>query len=442
MISRIIQFVTTDIWKIQLKNLSLIKVFFIKYFRVLVLAIWGFGKDECPRRASALTYYSILNTVPLIAVAFGIAKGFGLGKLIEKQIIEMAGRGNWQEEMTEQILTFSNSLLEHTKGGVIAGIGVILLFWTVISILGKIEESFNAIWEIKKSRSPVRKFSDYLSVMVLTPILFIISSSLTVLFSSQIKLIVQKMAFVGTFSFSILFLLKFLPYVSMCFLFTMLYIVMPNTKIPFRSGLLAGISAAVIYQVVQWLYVIFQVGVAKYGAIYGSLVALPLLLIWIQLSWMIVLFGAEIAFAYENTETYGFNPDYSKLSISSRKILVLRIFHLLVKRFAQGEKPLSANQIAQTLEIPVRFVRRLLHELMSVGLVVETTKGSNHETGFQPGRTIEDITVKSALDMYERIGSGDLPPASSGEAEKISVFLKNISDEIEKSPKNVTLKEI
>jgi membrane protein len=418
------------------------KVFFIKYFRILVLAIWGFGKDECLRRASALTYYSMLNTVPLIAVAFGIAKGFGLGKLIEKQIIQMAGKGNWQGEITDQILTFSRNLLEHTKGGVIAGVGIILLFWTVISILGKIEESFNAIWEITRSRSLVRKFSDYLSVIVLTPILFIISSSLTVLFSSQIKLIVQKIAFLGTFSLLILSLLKLLPYVSICLLFIMLYIVMPNKKIPFRSGALAGISAGVIYQVVQWIYVNFQIGVAKYGAIYGSFAAIPLLLVWIQLSWMIVLFGAEIAFAYENMETYGFHPDYSKLSISSKKTLVLRIFHLLAKRFAQGEKPLSANQIAQVLEIPVRFVRQLLHDLMSVGLVVETAEGTNHDTGFQPGRTIEDITVKSALDMYEQIGSGELPPTSSGEAEKISVILKDISDEIEKSPKNLTLKEI
>ena len=442
MISRIIQFATTDIWKFQLKNLSFIRVFFIKYFRVLVLAIWGFRKDECPRRASALTYYSMLSTIPLIAVAFGIAKGFGFGNFIERQIVQMAGRGNWQGEITDQILTFSRNLLEHTKGGVIAGVGIVLLFWAVISILGKIEESFNAIWEVTKSRSLVRKFSDYLSVIVLTPILFIISSSLTVLFASQIRLIVQKVAFLGTFSFFILFLLKLLPYVSICLLFIMLYIVIPNKKIPFQLGILAGISAGVIYQVVQWFYVNFQISVSKYGAIYGSFAALPLLLIWIQLSWMIVLFGAEIAFAYENTETYGFHPDYSRLSISSRKILALRIFHLLVKRFAQGEKPLSANQIAEILEIPVRFVRRLLHELMSVGLVVETVEGPNHETGFQPGRTIEDITVKSALDMYERIGSGDLPPTSSGEAEKISVFLKNISDEIEKSPENVSLKEI
>jgi membrane protein len=442
MISQIIRFIKTDIWKVQFENLSLIKVFFIKYFRVLVLAIWGFKKDECPRRASALTYYSMLSTVPLIAVAFGIAKGFGFGKLIEKQIIQMAGKGNWQGEITDQLLTFSRNLLEHTKGGVIAGVGIILLFWTVISILGKIEESFNSIWEIEKSRSLVRKFSDYLSVVVFTPILFIISSSLTVLFASQIKLIVQKLAFLGTFSFLILFLLKLLPYVSICLLFMMLYVVIPNKKIPFRSGILAGISAGVIYQVVQWFYIHFQIGVSKYGAIYGSFAALPLLLIWIQLSWMIVLFGAEIAFAYENMETYGFHPDYSKLSISSKKILVLRIFHLLVKKFAQGEKPLSANQIAQILEIPVRFVHRLLHELKSVGLVVETTEGTKQETGFQPGRTIEDITVKSTLDMYERIGSGDLPYTSTGEAEKLSLFLKHISDEVEKSPKNVTLKEI
>jgi membrane protein len=441
-ISRIIQFFKIGIWEIRLKDLSPGKAFFLRCLRVPLLAWQEFSKDGCAKDASALTYYSLLNIVPVFAVAFAIAKGFGLEKLIKSQILQMAQKGNWEGDVTNQIITFSGSLLEHAKGGIIAGVGAILLFWTVISILGKIEESFNNIWEIRKPRTLVRKFSDYMTMMVLAPILFVVSSSITVVVASKVKFIVQKIALLGMFSQVIFFLLSLLPYVSMWVLLTMLYIMMPNTKIPLRSGILAGIAAGTIYQVVQAIYIKFQIGAASYGAIYGSLAALPLLLVWLQLSWMIVLFGAEIAFANEHYETFGFQPDYSRLSISSKKLLVLKIFHLLVKKFSQGEKPFSATQIAHALEIPVRLVRQFLDELTNVGLVVEIAKGTKGEAAFQPGKTIENITFKYALDEYEKNGITQIPQNQSDETKKISMFLKNISDTIEKSPGNVNLKEI
>ena len=442
MISRIIHFFKTGIWEIQLKNLSTAKGFLIRTLRIFVLALQEFRKDGCEKTASALTYYSLLNIVPVIAVAFAIAKGFGLQKLIEKQILQMAEKANWAADVTNQIISFSHSLLENVKGGLIAGVGVILLFWTVISILGKIEESFNAIWEVKKSRTLLRKFSDYLTMMVLAPILFVISSSITVVVASQVKLIAQKIAFLGSLSYVILFLLNLLPYLSIWLLLTILYLMMPNTRIPLRSGILGGIVAGTLFQIVQWIYIKFQIGVASYGAIYGSFAALPLLLAWLQLSWTIVLFGAEIAFANEHYETYGFQPDYSALSVSSKKLLILKIFHLLIKKFSQGEKPLSASQIADALEIPARLVRHLLSQLTGAGLVVETATTGSNEITFQPGRAIENITVKYALDAYEQYGSTPIPAAQSAEAEKIFKYLKEISDFIERSPGNIVLREI
>jgi len=442
MISRVTNFVKRGIWEIRLKDLSPVESFFIKYLRIIILASQEFMKDRCQKTASVLTYYSLLNIVPVVAVAFAIAKGFGLEKVIEKQILQMADKANWQSDITSQIITFSHKLLEQAKGGLIAGIGVILLFWTVISILGKIEESFNEIWEVKKPRTLVRKFSDYLTAMLLAPILLIISSSATVLVSSQVKVMVNKIGFLGVFSSLIFFLLNLLPYVSMWFLLAILYFIMPNTSIPLRSGILGGIAAGTVFQIVQWIYIKFQIGVASHGAIYSSFAALPLLLGWLQMSWMIVLLGAEIAYANEHYETFGFHPDYSGISFSSKKLLVLRIFHLLTKKFSEGEKPLGAKQIAHALEIPVRLVRHLLYELINVGLVVETTRGTEDEVAFQPGRTIENITMKYTLDEYEKFGTGQIPDNQSDEAEKISMFLKDISEAIERSAGNVRLKEI
>jgi membrane protein len=281
-----------------------------------------------------------------------------------------------------------------------------------------------------------------MAMTIFAPVLFIISSSATVLLASQVKVILDKLSFLGVFSSVIFFILNLLPYVSIWILLTMTYIIMPNTRIPLKSGILGGIAAGTIFQIVQWIYIKFQIGVASYGAIYGSFAALPLFLAWLQMSWMIVLFGAEIAYANEHYETFGFQPDYSRISVSSKRFVMLRIFHLLTKRFSSGEKPLSAKQIAYALEIPIRLVQQLLDELTTVGLVIETTKRVNREAAFQPGRTIEDITVKYALDRFEEYGTPSIPAAQSEEAEKLSIHLKNISEIIEKSPVNILLKEI
>jgi membrane protein len=442
MVSRFLTFFKTGIWEIRLKDLSPIQAISIKYLRIILLASRGFVRDRCQKTASVLTYYSLLNVVPILAVAFAMAKGFGLQKLIEKQILQMAEKANWQADITTQIISFSHNLLNQAKGGLIAGVGIVLLLWTVISIMGKIEESLNEIWEIKKPRTLIRKFSDYMAMMVLGPVLLIISSSATVLVASQVKTIVNKIAILGVFSKVIFLLLNLLPYASIWVLLTMLYLIMPNSKIPIRSAILGGVVAGTIAQIVQWIYINFQIGVAKYGAIYGSFAALPLFLGMLQMSWMIVLFGAETANANEHYETYGYHPDYSKLSVSSKRVLMLRIFHLLTKKFSLGEKPLSAHQIAHALEIPVRLVRQFLHELIEVGLVVETATRGKSGVAFQPGRTIENITVKFALDEYEKFGTTKIPDYQSDEWQKILGHLKDISETIEKSPSNVRVKEI
>ena len=442
MVSRILTFFKTGIWETRLKDLPPIEAFFMRYLRIILLASRGFMRDHCQKTASVLTYYSLLNLVPVVAVAFAMAKGFGLEKLIEKQILQMAEKANWQADITTQIISFSHNLLDQAKGGLIAGVGIVLLLWTVISIMGKIEESLDEIWEIKKARTLIRKFSDYMAMMVFGPVLLIISSSATVLVASQVKVIVNKIAVLGVFSKVIFLLLNLLPYASIWVLFTMLYLIMPNSKIPIRSAIFGGVAAGTIAQIVQWIYIKFQIGVSSYGAIYGSFAALPLFLGMLQMSWMIVLFGAEIANANEHYETFGFHPDYSRLSVSSKKLLMLRIFHLLTKKFSQGEKPLNAHQIAHSLEIPVRLAQHILHELSEVGLAVETIKGFKNEVAFQPGRTIENITVKFTLDEYEKYGITKVPDDQSDEAEKISKVLKDISETIEKSSANVRLKEI
>jgi membrane protein len=192
-ITALIHFFGEGMWTVRLERSHLATRAFIRTLRVFALAAHGFLKNGCAKSAAYLTYYSLLNIVPLLAVAFAVSKGFGLEKLIENRIIQLAQDANWQTDATDQLLRFSQSLLQETKGGLIAGIGVILLFYTVISILGKIEETLNATWNVKRARTLGRKIGDYLTLMMLAPILFITSSSITVFVASKLKDLIPTM---------------------------------------------------------------------------------------------------------------------------------------------------------------------------------------------------------------------------------------------------------
>jgi membrane protein len=437
--SATIQFLKTDIWRIRSSKLTGQKSFWIRQLRIILLAIRGFGEDKCQLRASALTYYSLMSIVPVVAMAFGIAKGFGFEKLLEEKLL---GGLPGQEEVAQQIIGFARSFLENSRGGLIAGIGIVALFWTVIKVLGNIESSFNDIWGIRAARTAGRKFGDYLSIMLICPILIIMSSSVTVLVTSQITLIVEKLAFLGPVGDAILFSLRVLPYAVIWIVFTFIYKFLPNTRVQLKSALIAGIIAGTSFQVVQLTYIYFQVGVAKYGAIYGSFAALPLFLIWLQLSWLIVLFGAEVSFAEQNVETYEFEADCLKVSHSFRDLLSLNIAHLCVKKFRQAEKALSADEVSHELEIPVRLVRQILYELVEARVLSEVKLDDTETMAYQPARDIEDLTITNVLNQLNQQGVNWIPLDNTGDLEKLKGRLMQFQEVIEKSPANVPLKDI
>jgi membrane protein len=237
-------------------------------------------------------------------------------------------------------------------------------------------------------------------------------------------------------------LLKLLPYCTIWIAFTFIFVFMPNTKVRFKSALIGGIVAGTIFQIVQWVYINFQIGVAKYGAIYGSFAALPLFLLWLQTSWLIVLFGAEVSFAHQNVETYEFEPDCLTVSHSFKTLLSLLVTRRLVQRFCDGEKPGDAAQLSHELEIPVRLVRQILYELSESGVLSEVRKVEDKELAYQPAIDVDKITVKFVIDRVEQRGSSGIPVSRSGELEKLSDCLRQFGAVIEKSPANVLLKNL
>jgi len=438
-ISRLLEFIRTGVWRIRLRDLSNRRSFGIRLLRIVLLATRGFSEGRIHLRASALTLYSLLGIVPVVAMAFGIAKGFGFEKFLQKDLLE---RFQGQEEVATRIIDFAHSLLEATKGGVIAGVGLIILLWAVIRVLRDIENSFNAIWGIEEARSLGRKFSDYLTILVISPILLTMSGSITIFIHTQVAMITAKFALLGYVSDLIFLVLKLLPFCMIWGLFSFVYILVPNAKVQFRSGLIAGIIAGTVFQAVQWGYIHFQVGVSKYNAIYGSFAALPLFLAWLQISWIIVLIGAEIAFAHQNVDTYEFEPDSQKISVSFRRLLSLMVGHLLIRRFADGEKPVTAQEISQTLEIPIRLLRQILFELVDSGIASEIKVTDENDPAYQPAFTIHSLTLARVLEALDQRGLRAIPVAETEASATLSAALKAFQEAIDQSPANRLLKDI
>jgi membrane protein len=440
-ITRAVAFITTDIWRVRLEDLPFGKSFLIKQLRILILTVRGFDKDKCFVRASSLTFYTLLSIVPVAAMLFGVAKGFGFEKILRKELFERFS-GEAQQEVLAKVIEFAESMLGATKGGLIAGIGLIVLFWSVIKVLGYIEASLNDIWEIKENRTWGRKFSDYLAVMIISPLLIIVSSSATVFITSQITQLTNQIKLLGMISPFIFLSFKLIPYVLIWILFSVIYILMPNTKVNLKAGIVAGIIAGTIFQIVQWGYISFQVGTARYNAIYGSFAALPLFLMWVQISWWVVLFGAELTHASQNVGTYEYEPDSNKISLAFRKVLILHITHLLIKNFENGDRPLIDSEISNRLKMPIRLVHNILHDLVQSRVVAETRIRESQEFGYQPARDIQTLTIQFVIDAIEQNGTNSIPITRNEEFGALSAAIEKFREEMKASPANKLLKDI
>ncbi len=439
LIDRMIQYFRTDIWRIRLRDLPRGMALLVGNLRILLAAGRGFDKNRGPLQASALTFYTLLSIVPVVALAFGIAKGFDFQSVLQQRLLE---KFPGQEEILTNVFSFANSLLARTKGGLVAGIGVGLLFWTIIKLVGNIENALNVIWGVRKDRSFSRKITDYLSVMFVAPVLLVVSGSATVFLASQAKMLTQKLEVLGALQPLILLTLKYAPYCVMWGLFTFLYMFLPNTKVRWQSGLFAGILAGTVYQIVQWAYITFQVGVAEYNAIYGSFAALPLLLAWLQISWLIVLAGAEVSQAHQNADFLEFGPDAERVSPVFRRTLALWVTNRVCRNFAEPGEPLTAAGLNILTGIPHKLLMAILVELTECGILVEVSTERPGEPGFQPAVDPDYLTISYILDTLDRRGADDIPVLRTEALEELSASLRDFEATLRKSPSNRLLKTV
>lgn len=395
-IKKVIHFLTYDIWRFTRDELSAKRMTLYDILKSFILVFRNIDRTELNTRAAALTYKNLLSIVPILAVLFAIARGFGLQDEVQRELVKYF---EGQADLINRAMTFIDNSLQYAHGGVFLGIGVVILLYTVVNLLSSIEDNFNLIWNIKNGRTYYRQFTDYLALIVIAPVFLICNAGFSILLSNT-----ANMELIG---YMVRPIIKIAPFLITIFLFTFLYIYIPNTKVRFMPAFIAGTFSGTVFQIFQMLYIGGQIWISKYNAIYGSFAALPLLMLWLQLSWFILLFGVQLSYAYQNVAKFSFEQETKNISRRFKDFVLLAILNLIVKRFENGEKPYTADEISMIHRIPTKLTSESIYYLLELGVIVETPTIDLLVPAYVPAIDINKLTVGYLLNRINSYGSED-----------------------------------
>jgi membrane protein len=367
-------------------------------FRVLVLTVWKFNAvDKGLLRASALTYSTLLSLVPLLALMFAVLKGFGVQRRLEPLLVKHIAMGN--PEVVHQIIEY----VDNTKIGALGALGLVALLFTAVSVLSNIERSFNDIWQVRRGRHVFRKVADYIAMLVVGPILLLASLSLgTVLQTSGAAATLELLGPVQNL------LLHAAPYVSIWVALALVYLLMPNRRVPLGAAVLGGVVAGTLWKIAEGLYIQFQFGMAKYNAIYGAMAQLPMLLVWVYLSWCLVLLGAELAFVYQLPGRGRFLRARRGLWVP-RLDVALALLGAVGRRFELGQDAPSVSEVVTAVGLHPGQADGIVSRLVEDGLLTWT---QDEPPCLVPARSPDRTPVAELIHRVGRLAAAD--PAGEG----------------------------
>ena len=429
-------FLKDDIWRVTEDEVSKSRGIFYNAIKIATLSIREFTQGRIINKASALTYSTLLSSIPILAILFAIARGFGFSNLLETQF--RSGLEG-QSAAAETVLGLIDSYLIHAKSGIFIGIGLIMLFWTILSLTYNIERTFNYIWQVKKPRTLYRKMTDYFSILLLLPLLIVLSSGISIFMTTMLKNMEDFVLLAPLMKFMV----RLIPFILTWGMFTGLYVFMPNTKVKIKYAIIPGIIAGTAFQAFQYLYIGSQIWVSRYNAIYGSFAALPLFLLWLQISWTICLFGAELTYAGQNIRSFSFDQDTRNISRRYRDFISILIMSLIAKRFEKNEPPYTAAEISEEHQIPIRLTNQVLYQLQEIELIHEVvTDEKSEEIGYQPSMDINQLNVAVLLDRLDTYGSENFKIDKDEEFNDEWKVLTESREEYYKKASKVLLKDL
>lgn len=433
---KIIDFIKTDVWEIDVSSLGGFKAFIVRSIKLFIVSVREFTEGQLTLRAMGLVYTTLLSIVPLIAISFSILKGFGVhNQVVEPFMLKfLAPLGEKGEEITVHIIGF----VENMKVGVLGSVGLILLFYTVISVIQKVEGAFNSIWRIKKSRSFARRFSDYISILLVGPVLLFSAIGLTASVTSNT--LVQKLISIEPFGTAFFLAVKFAPYILVCGAFTFFYLFIPNTKVKFRSALIGGVFAGVLWEATGWAFAAFTVTSTKYAAIYSGFAILIMFMIWLYLSWLILLVGAQISFLHQHPELLGLKDKKLYLNNSLRERLALLITFLVSYNFHINKEHWTLHSLINYLNLPEDTVYEILTLLHDSGILIETNEDP---PAYIPAKDIDTISLNEIVSSMR--GSRNemyLVEKSVSIIPEINSVMDSLDDSINNALRPKTIKDI
>ena len=386
------------IWSINEQKLSPWRNWTVRLAKRMVIVKDSITKNNLTSHASALTYNSILAGVPVLSIMFAVARGFGFGSLVEDKLRATLQVG---AHTTDTVLRFVDSYLDHTHSGVFIGFGIIFLLYTLISLTSNVETAFNVIWFVNKPRSIYQRITDYISVFLLLPLAVVIISGLNIYLMTIRKAFPQFALLSDTAEH----IVKVSPFVLTCTAFVLLYKLIPNTHVKLRHTLWPGIIAGLCFMGVQYFYFHYQIKLSSYNAIYGSFAALPLFMLWINISWHICLIGGQFCYANQCLDNYAFQRYSDNLSRRYRDTVCLLLLSRIAKRFASGGTPYSERTLAEDTKLPQTVVFNLLEEMVRMQLLVEIHKENNSHSYYLPAVDLSHLTVKMVIRRMDCYGT-------------------------------------
>lgn len=407
---------------------------------ILIESVPAFGATEGQLRASALTYYSLFAIVPIFALVFGVAKGFGLEAWLKQELLL---RLQEHQEILRWLYNFADTTLRETKGGLIAGVGLLILFWTVVKMIGNIESAFNRVWQVEKSRTIFRKFTDYLSFLVIAPVLLLAAGSATVMVSSYLKQVAAAHAALEQMGRPLIeFGMLCVPYALSWALFTFVYIFLPNTRVRFGAALFGGLIAGSVYQLLQGGYLYVQMALSRYNVIYGSFSALPLFLIWMYLSWIVVLYGVTLAWLFQNFDYESKQARDELLTAAEKRLLAVLLAAETAHDFDQELPPPSELELARRCRLSGSLTRELLSRLVDRKILTPVASEEYNAVCYQPALPLGKMTVAEVLtrldEFYVKHSDRQLTSPLLGHLENA---MRELHDHMEHSECNRPLTE-
>ena len=423
------------IWRRPTEGRPRPQAWLVRLTRLAIVLVRDLAQGQLTLRAMGLVYTTLLSLVPLLALSFSVLKAFGVYNQIRPALLGfLAPLGEKGVEITERVIQF----IENINVGVLGSVGLALLLYTAVSLVQKIEESFNFIWHVRRARGIGERFSRYLSALLVGPLLVFSAMGITAAAASLG--VVRDAMQVQAIGWLALQAGHLLPYVLVIGAFTFVYAFMPNTRVRLGPALAGGVAGGILWQSAGWAFALFAASSTRYAAIYSSFAILILFMLWLYLSWLILLFGAAVSFYVQHPEHLVAKSGEPRLSNRMRERLALVIMSRIARRHLDGAAPWSADELAQSLRMPVRAVDVVLDALRTRGILVCT---GDEPPGWLPVRELAGVNAKELLDAVRAAGEDRYLGVEALPApQPVEQLLKRYDDAAAAVLAKVTLKDL